>query len=388
MRNTEASKKAICSFLGQSGVFDTDLKHRLSRELFALAEQHEAVEFLFHNQADFLEQCFVAALMTKQHFPEKEITLTLVQSNEERKLFLTQMNQRTDNIFRYFIDRCLIPQIPYTDKPLTNYNWVSRWVIQQSTHVVCLLYREMDEISPKRYRTAKRAGCTFLDVSSKETAAYLTDRVCCLPEQDRTILQKRISGEKKTQIGAQLGLGVQAVNRSLSRSTVSLRKSLQRRVRAQREEDVSCHPVCGIFSKGEANYETLRLFRLAVSFLVRNYSISRFLVAAECYDSEYMHILDCCAEHAEITIAAASEWTEPSPSFFPRPYQNVEILEDPGTADPLWFTKALLERTDFCICNLAQHPHAEQIRSYLTQIDDIMVLDLGQASSPQRLLTH
>ena len=111
--------------------------------------------------------------------------------------------------------------------------------------------------------------------------------------------------------------------------------------------------VCGIVSMGTVSYKTLCLFEQAVLLLSRDCSVSKFLVASKYGDSEYIYLLNQLPKHAEITVVTPSPaWTGPSPFPFPLPYQNVEALGGPAAADPHSFPKALLSRSDYCICNL------------------------------------
>lgn len=376
MCNTIEPKKAVCSFLGQTDVYDKDLKPRLIRELFTLAQQYDAIEFLFNREGNFENLCFLAAMTTKQHFPEKDITLTLVMSNKHRAYFFSQIVQGVGNFLHYFADRILTPELSYTDKFLADGKRVFRWVLQQSTHLIRYLYREVDQFAPKGYPPAEALQCTILDVSSEETSAFLADRVRFLPEQDQLILQKKQSGERKTQIAKQLGLNTYAVDRSLSRSTISLVRSLRCRLQAQ---DTSPGPVCGIFPMGKTSYMTHHLFNMATRYLVKNCSVSKFLVTEAYCNSSNVYSLGTFEKDVEITvITTTSKWTEPPPSPNAPPYQNVEILEDSPSGDPLYLTKAILKRSDLCLCDLSKTPGAPHIKAYLSQLDNVTVLDLGR----------
>lgn len=372
------AKNAVCSFFGQAKVYDPDLKKHLSQELYALAEEHDAVEFLFHGQSSFAVQCFTAALMTKQHFPDKKITLSIVQTKEEQTLLSAQQARKNYDILYHFADRFFTPSIPRTNHLRTNRRRLSRWIMQQSTHLIYYLYRELDEISDAEYQAIKRTDAVLLDVTCAETSNFLSEKIQHLPPQDQTILQKRLSGEGKKQIGAQLGLSTSLVNRAFFRSSVSLRKSLCERLCAQRQKNASRGPVCSIFSIGPVTYESLCLFHLAISFLVRRCSVSKFLVAAEYCDSAYMYLLK--QNDSEITVLPSKPgWSGPSPSLFPLPYQT-GVWEESHAADSFHLAKTFLDQSDFCICDLSQNPQAERIKNYLTKMDDIMVLDLGQAA--------
>lgn len=376
MCNTIEPKKAVCSFLGQYTVYDKDFLQRLTRELFILAQQYDSIEFLFNRSGDFEDQCFLAAMTTRQHFLEKDITITLVLSNEQRTYFFSQIAQGRGHFPHYFADRLLTPPISYTDNPIANGKLVSLWILQQSTHLVRYLYRELDSLTPKEYLSAEALQCAILDISSKETSVFLANRVRFLPKQDQLILQKKLYGEKKTQIAKQLGLNTHAVNRSLFRSMVSLVRSLRRRLQAQ---DTSPGPVCGIFPMGKTSYMTHHLFNMAIWYLVQNCSVSKFLVTEAYCNSSNVYSLGTFEKDVEITvITTASKWTEPPPSPNAPPYQNVEILEDSPSGDPLYLTKTILERSDLCLCDLSKTPGAPHIKAYLSQLDNVTVLDLGR----------
>lgn len=381
MRDTVAPRKAVCSFFGHYDIYDTDLKQRLTRALFTLAQQHDAVEFLFHRQGRFSHLCFLSALMTKQHFPGKAITLTLVQSEKDRDHLFAHPDLDVHALLYSLADEVLIPPIRDTDHPLADRKRISRWVLQQSTHLVRYLYRELDELPPKDYQAIQHSGATLLDVSSAETAAFLSEQVRLLPAQEQALLTGWISGAQKKQLGTQLGLTPALAGRCLSRAVIALLKSLQSRYAKQRRE--SAPHVCGIVSMGTVSYKTLCLFEQAVLLLSRDCSVSKFLVASEYGDSEYIYLLNQLPKHAEITVVTPSPvWTGPSPFPFPLPYQNVEALESPAAADPLSFPKALLSRSDYCICNLP--PNLRHIKSHLTEAAGVTVLDLGQASPAAR----
>lgn len=150
---------------------------------------------------------------------------------------------------------------------------------------------------------------------------------------------------------------------------------------------------CSVFSLCCTAYEPLVRFEREISALVEKDHVRRFYVVAEYCVSGYVQLLEQLAKSVDIEIVGvisytgiSREWLEKQyPDYIP-PFHRMENI-DTGTKDPRLKTlrkiKTMLDRSDYCICDLSENPLAPNIKSYIQQLGRVTLIDFGEEAVPQ-----
>lgn len=242
-----------------------------------------------------------------------------------------------------------------------------RWAIRQCTHLVSYLYPALLEPENQQYLYAQNCGLTLYDLTSPDTAAFLAEQAGRLPERQRLALSLRLEGRAQKEAEAALGVRGPAFRRLAQQAAWGLEQAARRRLLGDPAWQAEAPPCCGVFALGPPDYENLSLFEGAVQFVAARYGIRRFYVAAEYCHSGYMKVLKMAAQSlggCHVTAAAGCQEVTPALEArlafqFCPPCQEVELILAPAKrprARDLTVAKALMQRCDFCICDLYGTP--------------------------------
>ena len=380
----------VCTFLGHKEVYDKDIYEKLTRAVYGLVEEHDEAEFLFYNQGTFYDLCLAAVLEARQRFPQKRISITWVVPAEERERFAADLAGGRGKLPPCVADRVAAPP-PVSGSPITAHRKVERWTIQQSTHLISYLYFAFCAPENRQYFYARAAGLTVLDMTSPETAARILEGAAALPEREGLALRGALEGRSHREIGEILGISSSAAQQLSQRAGRSLRRAARQRLVGLWGQEPAPPVQCGIFALGPLTYESLSAFEQAVRFLWDRYHVRQFNIAAEYCRSGYINVLRRIVSPGagwDVQLVAITHcpempeeaWKETVSSLIPPcdAVENVDTQARRPRAQWLRTAKAIIERSDFCICNLSDQPLADSIGRHASKVQGAKLLDLGK----------
>ena len=144
---------------------------------------------------------------------------------------------------------------------------------------------------------------------------------------------------------------------------------------------------CSIFSLGPLTCTSMLRLEEKAAFLIETHHIRRFYLVDSYCQNGYGTVLEHLAKKAELELVGVTcysgvpaEWHEQKSRELVPPCHRVENI-DTGTkvvrAKYLRRIKAMIDRSDFCICNLSGNPLAPNIQTYAAKKNRVL-LDIGQ----------
>ena len=189
----------ICAFLGHDRVYDKDILSRLRKAVYAVAQKHKEIAFVFCGRGEFYDWCYAAALDAKYHFPKKEIHIS---------------NEIAD-----------------------------RTTLNQASVVITYIYDGFHEKSSMTRRALKAKE--IIDITSAETASRIERLIETMPEREQLVLRRVNSGETLAQIGTALGVSGSSVR--------AVRANACRRLRRAMYVRLICDKPCAVLALGKAS---------------------------------------------------------------------------------------------------------------------------------------
>lgn len=386
---------AVCTFLGHRGAYDHDIYQRLLNAVQQVVSKNDEVEFLIGARGTFYELSLLAAFHIKQHFPKKKITVTVVVIPEEREKVITALKEGGTGIPPYIIDRVISPPPFPAPKNERNFTLVQdrlmRWMINQSTHLIAYQYLVFMETEKRQLLYARKQGIRVIDITSEETAEAIMEKLNQLSEQHRIIIHKLLEGETLAAIGRRFGISSNAIHQKSHYASRILRGHAAARLRKKHKEASSSPLICSVFELGPATYKSISAFKRDILFLLEKCHVQLFYIASEHYHSEYMHILERCsiisqhfnkAEIVVVTHYSQSEILEMQENEEISPFyhttKNIETQVKSIQSQVFRATKAMIDWSDFCVCNLVKSPRADSIRRYIVRRKKAAILDISR----------
>lgn len=372
----------ICTFLGHMRVYDSNIYQKLIETIQGIVKTDDEIEFWFSSTyGTFYEICLAAAYHTKQCYPQKKITTTVVVTLPNRAEVITKLKQGSIKFPPYFVDRVVsLPSVP-DQKNERNfslaYKKIERWLLRRSSYLITYLYPAFCEPEMRHILYAKNRGVQIVDITNQATTDAIMESLNLLPEKEQFIVQKLLEGESFVGIGRHFGITGNAINQKAHLAAKSLRGYADARLRQEYKEGTSNPLNCSIFSMGPAIYNSVISFKRDVSFLLNKFHVRRFYIASEYAHSEYMNILRRYSEtfrYSDIEIVvvthypemAAAEWEGIEAKLSPVCHR-IENIEPQGKTirSQIWqATKAMIEQSDFCICDLSTSYLSKSIIRY------------------------
>lgn len=235
----------------------------------------------------------------------------------------------------------------------------------------------------------------IFSVTSEDTKQTIIKLYEKLSDRDRLIFERTNEEQSRNNIAANLNISKSRVAQILYYGSRSIHKDLKRRYYMKRSI-ARGHRVrsCSIFSTGKVTSETLSVYKSLISFLISSYVVS-------CFYIEYTHLnsdalcsvvregADCHRHHITV-VTDSEEYLEPIEelrdivSAFHPPYDTLEYiaqLEYPGLSRPLGFFSVMIDRADFCICDLSASDCPDAIKNYVSKRGKTVLLDIGKANA-------
>ncbi len=275
---------AVCTFLGHNDIYDAEIDSMLQSGIEHIVTENEKTDFLIFLRNNFYLKCFLAVLKARAKHPEK-VTLTLVIPEEDYR------KNQTGGIPSYLIDRIIFPK--QKDLNSNDHKNVIRWLIRQSTHLICCLYRTLygQENHILDYAQSKKK-LQIIDITNVDTAQAILERTPKMSDRERFIFERLNDGSNPKEVAETIGVSRNRVAQVLNHGCRTLRESMRSRyVHLLAENREQRKSVCSIFSAGTVTYESLTTFEYIVSFLLSSCGVTHFEIAVGEQHSGFMYVL-------------------------------------------------------------------------------------------------
>lgn len=351
--------------------------------LFNMVEEQEHTEFLLvPSYGDFFYCCLKAVLEIRARFPNKTI-VTFVVETGCHEVIPTPM--------------CIVDRIREVDVPPSTstsgayiIRYLQRCMIQLSTHMVCYVYNKLFEYENSLLAYARGVPkLMIVDMSEQETAKSIHMLVNKLPEQrERFVVEKLDAGFAMKEIGAMLGVSTGRVHQIRAHAGRHLRDILSKTLPGGKNHLESDRQlVCAIFSLGSSTIEKLKAFQSTISLLVSKYHVTTFEIQAKYCHSDYIMWAQNggCWDHPYLTAVLIDDDDKNIHSLVPqycppcKRVANIDATLIPGPYD-FKVGAAMMERADFCVCDLSESPVAEGLTEYAARSKWVCLLDIGRNS--------
>lgn len=368
---------AVCSFIGHEEVYDADIGSRVQLAINQIVENQDSVEFLIYPHGEFYNICLLAVLRARTYQPQK-VTITLVV--QEGHQFASALDYLTDKTVSLYFEPPKKTDATFLHKKML------RWLIDNSTHLITYIYDRLydpDNRLPKKQPVPK-----LISVSTPETEAAILEAVPHMREQEQIVFQRVQEDYTLKAIGQVLGVSYERARQLLYLGCRTIRKHLRHRWRECRtSEQRRRKHTCGLFALGEVSQGSLDRFKNVVDFLETTYGVGCFYVDQGLARSEYISALTEYSRKFHITamvydqlLAGSGDMLNDLAKLLCPPCHAMGCV---SYADPKSITGSfcviadLMERMDFCICDLSAMPHAERIRTYAAHTNRTVLLDMG-----------
>lgn len=373
---------AVCSFMGHEDVYDVNIESRLQLAVDQIVANHESVEFLIYQRGKFYELCLLTALKAKTCQPQK-VTITLV-VHKDGAHYVSAPDCMIDKTVVLCFER------PKKDAVYILHKKALRWLIQNSTHVITCVYGQLYD--PYNRLPQRLPMLEVISLESPEIETAILEIVPSLTEKEQTIYQKISEGYMLKEAGQVLGVSHERARQILAQGSETIRKHLRRRyLQALTPEQRRKKRTCGLFAMGESLHEPTDCLKSVIDFLVSTYKVSDIYVEQAYVQSDFMAVLDISQQKLHITaMVNGKPLTENDDSLdelmlLLRPPCHavgcISWADSKSMADGFGVVADMIERMDFCICDLSAASNAKKIRKYATQAKHTILLDIGGANA-------
>lgn len=291
------------------------------------------------------------------------------------------------------IDKAIIPPIQFSDKErcmISNHKKAVRWAVQRSTHVIGYFYPCLYDPNSRIYAYAKTIpGVKILDVTNAETEQHIESRFDTLSERELLIVNNSLAGKTKIYSANMLGVTPNTIHMLESSASKKLHALAERRLEKAIKAENAPPIVCGIFSLGRFETELIDSFRHALMFLIHKYKVAEFHIMVTPCDANYINALKNIAKaYKNIRITAVTNYPEMPPDswqaikkeYLTRFDDVINIVSDSHIfrTKSLSTIRAIMNYSDFCICNLSASYIGKSIINHMPKAGAIKVLDLGK----------
>ncbi len=382
-----SKKKIICSFIGHKDVYDADIQFRIQSTVDGLVAEYEAVEFYVYPDGDFSYICLLVALKARTYNPQK-VTIALISDHSSTEEMLN-----SERAFFCMSDKLITPVIQESKKDdiTLKQTRMMQWIVQNSTHVISYFY---DTLYDPHYQPIKFQRALKYDLTTPETEAAILNAVSFLTEKEQLIFQKMNEGCTLKDAGKVISVGSERARQILQHGCRTIRLELEKRYHSKlTAEQKSKKTTCGLFALGEGTFESLTRFKRITDFLfsiydVRDiyvdssYSLSSFLFALVYATASRIALRETkitalmCAD----TFSADDDDQNDIRKSLCPPCHSVTYVSRVGTGDDnsdFDVISDMIERADFCICDLSSAQYSEKIREFAAQTRGSILLDIG-----------
>lgn len=382
---------AVCSFAGHTEVYDADLASRVQAEVDRLAKEYEAVEFLVYPAGMSSYIFLLAVLRARTRYPQR-ITITLVSYCGS----VSKLNER-ELACLYMSDKVITLDMEDTKKndPSIGRKRRQKWLVQNSTHLMSYFYDTIYDPDNQLGKVPKTL--TLIRLTTHETEAAILKAAPLMTKKEQNIFYKLHEGCTMKEAGETVGVGRERARQILYHGCKTIRSELRQRYNQMIEEWKLRPCTCSLFALGESSWESMTRFKYVMEFLASTYIATDIYMERSYIFSGFLFVL----KNMRISMLHRNSDTEIhittliSKSSLPEEYDDIDAMralycppshavgyvsraDTEDDADDFSVIADMIERTDFCICNLSATPCRERIQEYAAQTEGAVLLDIGR----------
>lgn len=384
---------AVCSFIGHQDVYDADIESRMQNVVDRLVDGQEAVEFFIYPHGESSKAFLLAALGARIKHPQK-VTITLVSYCG----VLSQMDHQ-ELVYSYMSDKVVALNIQDVrgSGPISQRQKMLQWVVQNSTHIISYCYNTLFDSTVQPIE--RREALEIISLTASETEKSISESTSLMTEKEKIIYQKVNEGctlkEAGEVIGIRSGRARQIMQHGCRTLQTDLKWKCGKMLAAGRQKQGP--RTCGLFALGQVTYQSLVRFKRVMELLTSTYDARSVYVEQPLVSSGFLFVLadPAClrlVSRREVRITAligadplskADDDLDAIKALSCPPCDTVRYVIRAGSgddADDFDVAADMIERMDFCVCNLSATPHAEKIKQYAAQTKRTILLDIGRAA--------
>lgn len=381
---------AVCSFIGHENVYDLDMDSRIHAVVDRLVTEHKAVDFLIYPKGVFSYIFLLEVLKIRTQYPQK-VTIIFVSE------YSSPENMRSyERSYFYISDKIVAPNIPESKKndPTLEHKKMLQWIIQSSTHIISYFYDTLHDTNNLSVHGEKTLE---ISLTTRETKAAILEASSLMNENEQLIFQKVNDGCTLKEAGNVIAVGRERARQILQHGCRTIREEMKRRYsRALAAKQKRGKRTCGLFALGEATYDSLVCFKHIMDFLICTYNVGNIYVEQMYARSGFLFALVNASvslralHEVHITALAGggslsedSEDPNGANAILCPPCHAVGYVgraNSENSTNDFDVIADMIERTDFCVCNLSTTPYAEKIRKYAIKTKRTILLDISRFS--------
>ena len=377
---------AVCSFIGHRDIYDADIESRLQAAVDTLVKEYESIEFMIYPRDRFYHFCLLTVLRARTFNPEKVTIAIVLPISDEKYLKIPSCVADKTISLCFGAAKKENPSLP-VKKTL-------RWLYENSTHLITYNYKKLfdsDCVLSKRGGPPK-----MISLTSSETAAAILKAVPCLKEKEQVVFNVINEGGTLKNAGAALGVSHERARQRLMDGQRTIKTCLRQRCIGAGFADPGWQKrTCGLFALGEPMHNALTKFNDIMQFLGLTYDVFdiyiEFAYASSCFSSALSNASPSSYyliyRKPHITaLASRRAWPEDGDSLDKIPAQFCPPCHAVGYVSRVDFMDCeegfdviadMLERMDFCLCDLSSTPFAEKIKEYAARVRRTVLLDIS-----------
>ena len=392
----------ICSFLGHDRLYDDNVYTKLSKAVRNIARNNDEIEFRFYLHNKFYSMCYDAALEAKQFYTEKKITLKFFVDKDESESFLNRLKHDTLYVPQCIVDQVEnLPEFEVKDSKnarMIKFHKTMYWLLKGSTHLISYLYPVFFETENMFYESAKISGVKIIDVTDEETEKFIEKEIDTLHESIAQIIRARCDGISMKAIGEDMGISASTVREHVKNGCRQLKNAaVERKKELAEKNDTKDAFVCSIFAVGPPTHKYGLPFENAFNYISKKREICNFNILGRDCDSFHLKIIgnhvqknpDMCltayTNYPDGELVTEEWWKSVTNAYCPPCHEvkNIDTHTRVIYAQYLRAVKTLIEKSDYCICNLDNFLFADKIRKYAAKKYHVKLLDVGRKYTGQ-----
>lgn len=382
---------AVCSFAGHKEVYDADMASKMQTEVDRLVKENDAVEFLVYPvyPSGMLSYFFLlAALKARTQYPQKVTITCVIYHGPEAEM------SGEDLTYSYMSDKVITIDLENTKKrdPTIGYKRMLKWIPQNSTHLITYFYDTIYD--PGNHLGKIPETLEIISLTTHETETAILEAAQRMTEKEQTAFFKLHEGRTMSAVGEATGVGRERVRQLLSHGSRAIHLELTRRYNRALAAKRTGPRTCGIFALGEASRESLTRFKHIMECLASSYNATDIFIEQSYVSSGFLFVLEnlhislmlCQWSNTAIHITVlmdndslsgdCDDMAVMEAALCP-PCHAVGYVNRVDSRDDFNVIADMIERMDFCVCNLSATPYGEKIKQYAAQTGRTVLLDIN-----------
>ncbi|MEY8388871.1 hypothetical protein AALC17_16580 [Oscillospiraceae bacterium 38-13] len=322
-------------------------------------------------------------MRAKARQPQK-ITITFVIDKKHYGLYVQQKNGSLPGCI---VDRIVIPDINTGSKSdsISELKLV-QWTLKESTHLISYIYKSFFESGDRFLSFAKsQPALEIIDITNAETEQAIRDHYPLLSERQQMVFQGLSSEQTIPQIAGMLNVTRNRASQIRNSGRVVLHRHMRLLYHhAVKKRGAAQSRSCGIFNVEEITCESLNRFESVANYLIERFGVRNFYIERTLTHSAFMYVLmRLSGPGNRFRITAVTDGkgcTEESNAGLCLSGDAAEYAggAEQGSRNRLEAIVTMIERSDFCICDLSTSTFSDVIKDHASRGEGTIILDTSR----------